>query len=174
MIVNAISLAIPAGFSILLFRVILSHQPLKIKDSLAQLIISSMMGVVVWIVSMVILLKSSALQENNEWDFLCGVLILLCAFWCNYWISNLAGGFRIHMQLSLAENSEPLTIEEWMASYDKGGMELFLSDRIESILVRNNIVMVENGLVRLTSGPGYFWAKVLSILNFIFPNLRAD
>jgi hypothetical protein len=107
-------------------------------------------------------------------DILCGILIFLCAFWCNYWSANLAGGFRVQMQMNLAGQRRPISLKEWMDTFGGLGMEVFLLDRMESVLIPWKAAAFENGYLRLLPGWGVFFSKVMILLRVLFPKVRGE
>ena len=167
-----IALAILASFSTLVFRLIISHRPLRISGGWTQIIVSSILGGGLWIGSTLLYLANTASYENTGWDLLCGILILLCALWCQYWIGNLGGGFRVQMQITLADQTRPVSLEEWMDLFNGRGMQVFLADRLNSILIPWKIVEVKNSKVRLLPGCGMFYGRLMSIIKKMLPNLR--
>lgn len=167
-----ITLAILAGFYTLVFRLIISHRPLRISGGWAQIILPSILGGGLWIGSTMLTLANTPSYENAGWDLVCGILILLCVLWCQYWIGNLGGGFRVQMQITLADQTQPVSLEKWMALFNGRGMEVFLADRLNSILIPWKIVDVKNGKVRLLPGWGMFYGRLMSIIKKIIPNLR--
>jgi hypothetical protein len=167
-----IALAIMAGFSTLVFRLIISHRPLRISGSWTQIILSSILGVGLWIFSTLLTLANTPSYENKGWDLFCGILILMCVLWCNYWIGNLGGGFRVQMQITLADQTQPVSLEKWMEAFNGRGMRIFLADRLNSILIPGKIVEEKNGKVRLLPGWGMFYGRLMNLIKKILPNLR--
>jgi hypothetical protein len=167
-----IALAILAGLSTLVFRLIISHRPLRISGGWAQIILSSILGWGLWIGLTFLHLANAPTYENAGWDLVCGILILLCVVWCQYWIGNLGGGFRVQMQITLADQTQPVSLEKWMAAFNGRGMQVFLTDRLNSILIPWKIVEEKNGNVRLLPGWGMFYGRLMSIIKMMLPNLR--
>jgi hypothetical protein len=174
MIPRIILFAFIAGFSTLFIRVIISHRPFLVRNIWHQIVAATVAGGVLWVAA--IFLTSPGLPRADiKWeDILCGMLILLCAFWCNYWSTNLAGGFRIQMQMNLAAQSKPLSLKEWMTTFGGLGMDVFLKDRIESVLIPYKTVVLETGNLRLLPGWGMFFSKLMILLRALFPNVRAE
>ncbi len=81
-------------------------------------------------------------------------------------------GFRVQMQINLADQSSPITLGEWMSKYDGRGMDAFLADRMKSILISWKIVTIEKDRVQLTQGWGSFYGNLMNILNIILPTMR--
>ncbi len=172
MIPTIIALAILAGLSTLVFRLVISHRPFRISGGWTQIIISSILGDGLWVFLTLLYLANTSSYENEGWDLLCGILILLCVLWCNYWLANLGGGFRVQMQISLADQTQPVSLEKWMAVFNGRGMEIFLADRLNSILIPWKIVEVKDGKVRLLPGWGMFFGGLMNLVKKIIPNLR--
>lgn len=173
MIPTIIALAITSGLSTLLFRIIISRPPFRVKKIWSQIFISMGLGAILWGLSIVLI--NPALSSNEKWaDIFCGILILLCAFWCNYWIGNFAGGFRVQMQMNIADQMQPITFEGWMKTFGGLGMETFLKDRIQSILIPWKTIAIENNQLRLLPGWGTFFGKAMDILKRVFPTVRRD
>lgn len=169
-----IALAIVCSFCTLVFRVVIARPPFSIKNTWTQIFTSMTLSVVIWIIG-VILLMSPPIIQNASWnDIFCGILILLCAFWCQYWVGNFAGGFRVQMQINLAQQKEPISIEEWMNTFGGLGMEMFLHDRIRSILIPSNTVELKDGELRLVTGWGTFFGRVMKFLKIILLQVRSD
>jgi hypothetical protein len=172
MIPKIIVFAILAGFSTLIFRMILSHRPLRLAGGLAQIIVSSLSGITLWIVLVLLSHSTTPISGAEKWDMVSGVLIHLCAFWCNYWISNLAGGFRVLMAINLADQTRPITLEEWMAAFGGLGMDVFLRDRMKSILIPWKIVSVHDNKMILLPGWGMFFGRLMAILEIMLYRMR--
>jgi hypothetical protein len=169
-----ILLALICGFSTLFVRIIISHRPFLVRNIWHQILISTAAGAMLWIISIFLIMPASWRSEIGWADILCGILIFLCAFWCNYWSTNLAGGFRVQMQLNLANQTRPISLQEWMNTFGGLGMEVFLKDRIESILIPWNAVAFEKGKLRLLPGWGLFFSKVIILLRVLLPRLRGE
>lgn len=170
MISPIIAIAILSGFSTLLFRMIISRPPFRVKNIWSQIIISVIAGAILWLGS--VCLIGSPITYRHSGDIICGILIFLCAFWCNYWISNFAGGFRVQMQLNIADQKRAITFDEWMRTFGGLGMEVFLRDRVQSILIPWKTVALENGTLRLLQGWGMFFGRIMTILRKILPGVR--
>jgi hypothetical protein len=166
-----IALAILCSLSTLLIRVIIARRPFRIKNVWHQIFGSLMIALTLWAVTV---LFSTPMSEQNWGDVICGILIFGCAFWCQYWIGNFAGGFRIQMQINLAGQKTPISLEEWMKTFSGLGMEVFLHDRIQAILIPWNTVEYKNGHLHLLSGWGTFFASLMNILKFILPKVRSN
>jgi hypothetical protein len=171
MIPTVVGLAILFGFSTLIFRIILSHRPFRVGGG-AQITLPFVLGVSLWILFSFLYIMQTQSLKDIGWDILCGTLIFLCAFWCHYWIGNLAGGFRVQMQIALVDQAAPITYREWMSKFDGRGMDAFLVDRMKSILILWKIVTIEKDTVQLTQGWGTFYGKLMNLLNIILPGLR--
>jgi hypothetical protein len=171
MIPPVVGLAILFGFSILVFRVILSHWPFRIRGG-AQIILPLVLGVSLWIFFSTLYIVQKHPLKDVGWDILCGILILLCSYWCHYWIGNLAGGFRVQMQIALAAQTAPVTFGEWMSKFGGRGMDAFMADRMKSILILWKIVTIEKDRVQLTRGWGSFYGKLMNLLQIILPGMR--
>lgn len=169
-----IALAIICSISTLLIRIVITHRPFHIKNVWHQIFGSLIIGIIIWVVSFLITRSNSPVSVNEWADIICGILIFLCAFWCHYWIGNFAGGFRIQMQVNLASQKEPISLQEWMKTFSGLGMETFLQDRIQSILIPWNTVEYKNDHLCLLSGWGTFFAGLMNILKYIFPKVRGD
>ena len=165
-----IALAIACSLSTLLIRAIIARRPFRIKKVWHQIFISLMIAITIWVAT----IFRTPTSERSWADVICGILIFACAFWCQYWIGNFAGGFRIQMQINLADQKEPISLEEWMKTFSGLGMEAFLQDRIQAILIPWNTVEYKNGQLRLLPGWGTFFASLMRILKFIFPKVRND
>jgi hypothetical protein len=167
-----IEYAIISSFATLLFRMLFSILPFRKTHIWAQIIFSTFLGLILWII--LILLASYDVPDIKiKWaDILCGGLILMCALWCNYWISNFSGGFRIQMLLILKNFSQPISIDEWMRQFGNLGMEAFLRDRMRSILIPWKIAVQEEGKIYLTHRWGVFFGRLFVLLDGIFINLR--
>lgn len=173
MIPRIIALAILTGFSTLIFRVILPRRPFCLTGAWSQIIISSFLGLSLWFVLIVQVSPSALISEVEKWDVVCGALIHLCAFWCNYWICNLAGGFRAQMVITLAAQNSPVTLEEWMASFGGIGMDAFLRDRTTSILIPWKIALVQDDKMFLLPGWGLFFGRLMTILEIVLYRVRS-
>jgi hypothetical protein len=172
MIPTIIALAIASGLSTLLIRIAISRPPFRVKNLWSQIFISVGLGATLWLVAVVLI--NPAVKVDEKWgDIFCGTLILLCTFWCNYWIGNFAGGFRVQMQLNIADQKQPITFEEWMNTFGGLGMEAFLKDRLQSILIPWKTIAIENDQLRLLPGWGMFFGKVMVILQKILPKVRS-
>ena len=173
MIPTIIALAIISGFSIIVFRVVISHFPFYISGVWKQIIISSGMGAGLWLLLTLLYHANTSFSKIDWWDILCGILFLLSAFWCNYWVSNLANGFRMQMQINLVDQPVPVSLEEWMAAFGGWGMDAFLDDRFKSILIPWKIIAIENGKAHLLPGWGMFFGRMMNLIKIILPNMRA-
>jgi hypothetical protein len=171
MIPTIVGLAILFGFSTLVFRIILSHRPFRIRGG-AQIILPFILGVILWIIFSIWYIALTQSLKDIGWDILCGILILFCALWCHYWIGNLAGGFRVQMQIALSDQASPLSLDQWMSIFDGKGMDAFLADRLKSILISMKIVTIEKDRVQLTRGWGSFYGKLMNLLIIILPGMR--
>jgi hypothetical protein len=174
MIPRIIVLAILTGFSTLIFRIIFSHRPFRLAGFWTQIAVSSLSGVSLWIVLLIILHTTNPITWAERWDVVCGVLIHLCAFWCNYWIGNLGGGFRVQMAINLADQTRPVTLEEWMAAFSGLGLDVFLKDRLNSILIPWKIVSVNDHKITLLPGWGMFFGKLIAILEILLYRMRSS
>lgn len=172
MIPLVILLALLTSFSTVFIRIIISHRPFLVKNIWHQILGATIAGGILWVISIFITISYYPRLEIGWADILCGTLIFLCAFWCNYWSTNLAGGFRVQMQMTLANQKRPISLKEWMATFGGLGMEVFLKDRIESILIPWNAVALENGNLRLLSGWGVFFSKLMILLRVLLPKIR--
>src|SRR5437867_1762882 len=110
MIPQIIILSLITSFSTLFIRMIISHRPFLVKNIWYQILGATIAGCILWVI--LIFLITPRLSQIRWEDILCGILIFLCAFWCNYWSTNLAGGFRIQMQMNLASQKRPISFEE--------------------------------------------------------------
>jgi hypothetical protein len=165
-----IILSIVSGILIPIFTTLFSIPRLRIKTGWARYISSSCAGFVIWLILMVIF----GFPLNNPWDLLCGVLVILCAIWSNYWLGNFGGGFRVNMLVNLAEKTTPVPIEEWMRLYGGLGMEKFLSDRLQSILIPWKIVKLTEGVVSLTPDRGKFFGWAMNVLYGLLQGERRE
>jgi hypothetical protein len=173
MIPSIIAFAILASFSTLIFRVILPHRPFFLTGAWAQVIVSSLFGISVWIVLVLRAYPFGLISEIEIWDVVCGVLIHLCALWCNYWICNLSGGFRAQMAITLADQTCPVTLEEWMVAFGGLGMNAFLKDRMTSILIPWKIAFVRNDKLTLLPGWGLFFGRLMVFLEIVLYRVRS-
>jgi len=173
LITNPIALAILSGFSILIFRIILSHRPFRLSGTWKQIIVSTLAGAALWVMLALMTVSPAQRFSIEINDLICGVLILLCAFWCNYWISNLAGGFRAQMAFNLVRQSQPISLAEWMAEFGGLGMEAFLADRTKSILIPWRIASLQDDKMSLLPGWGVFLGRLMNILEMLLYRLRA-
>jgi len=174
MIPNTIALAIITSFLTLAIRIIISGRPFRVKNTWTQIIVSIFIGMILWVLS-ILLIRSPSTPSKLVWgNIICGVLIFLNAFWCNYWSGNLAGGFRVQMQFNIAKQNSPISLENWMKIFGGLGMEAFLKDRIESVLIPSSTVTLENGQLRLLPGWGTFFGRVSEILKNTMPKVRSD
>jgi hypothetical protein len=165
-------LACVGGISMLVFRVLLAHRPFRVTDMWRQMILATLLGWCLWGGSIFLNYASSPEPGFACPDLLCGVLILLCASWCNYWIANLGGGFRVQALMALEECGRPVKLEEWMAAFGGLGMSAFLNDRLNSILVPWRIAASEGGHIRLLPGWGHFFGRIMQVLDFLFYGMR--
>lgn len=84
-------------------------------------------------------------------SILAGALLILAAVFCNYYLGNISGGFRIEILVNLAEAGKALTLDEWMALYGKGaGMRYFLEDRLKTTLISWNLATQSGDQITLT------------------------
>ncbi|HEX2996548.1 MAG TPA: hypothetical protein VHP14_17110 [Anaerolineales bacterium] len=174
MISPIIAFAIAASFLTLAIRVVISRRPFHVKNTWTQIIVSTFIGMILWIIA-ILSTRSRFASSRVVWgDIICGILIFLSALWCNYWSGNLAGGFRVQMQFNIACQNAPISLDEWMRIFGGLGMEVFLKDRIESILIPWNTIVLENGYLRLRSGWGMFFGRLAEILKKIMPKVRSD
>jgi hypothetical protein len=174
MIPPIIALAIGCSLSTLVIRIIISRPPFRVKNVWSQIFSSLTVAVIIWITS-IFFIRPALPISNSEWgDILCGILIFLSAFWCHYWIGNFAGGFRVQMQINLASQKHPISIKEWMKTFGGLGMEAFLQDRIQSILIPWNTIKFENGQLHLLTGWGIFFGRLMRMLRNIMPKVRSD
>jgi hypothetical protein len=174
MIPQVILLSLITSFSTILIRIIISYRPFRVKNIWHQILGSTVAGGILWIISIFVIIPSRLRPETGWGDMLCGILILLCAFWCNYWSTNLAGGFRVQMQMNLANQKSPVSLKEWMATFGGLGMEAFLKDRMESILIPWKTIAVEDGNLRLLPGWGIFFGKLMVLLRVLLPKVREE
>ena len=172
MIPSIIAFAILTGFSTLIFRMILSHRPFRLAGTWTQIIVSSLSGLSLWIVLVLLLHSIAPISGAEKWDMVCGVLIHLCAFWCNFWIGNLVGGFRAQMTFNLASQTRPVTLVEWMAAFGGLGMDAFLKDRMKSILIPWKIVSVHDNKMILLPGWGIFFGRLMAVLEIMLYRMR--
>lgn len=165
-----IILSIFAGFSIPFFTYIFSSRLPLFKSWIIQYITASLSGFLLWFV----LAIAFDAPWDYRWDILCGVLILLCAIWSNYWLGNLRGGFRINMLLKIAEQTRPVSLDEWMSLYGGLGMDAFLRDRLKAILIPWRIVEEHNDIIRLTRGRGDFFGWGMDVLYRLLQGSRRE
>ena len=165
-----IVLSIIAGFSIPFFSYIFSSRIQLIKSKMIQYVTASIFGFLLWFFLAVIF----NISWHNKWDILCGVLIILCAVWSNYWLGNLGGGFRINMLLKIAEQKQPVSLDEWMDLYGGLGMDAFLRDRLRTILIPWKIVEENNGIITLTKERGYFFGWGMKVLYQLLQGSRRE
>lgn len=169
---SIIALAIICSFLTLVLRIIFSKHPIQVKNPWTRLLISLLVGFFIWTCSIAYLHLRFLFFQPSLADYVCGVLIFLCAFWCHYWLGNLAGGFRVQMHLNIASQKHPISLEEWMRGFGGLGMEMFLKDRIESILLPWKTVSLINYQLHLLPGWGTFFGRVIFVLKFVLPNVR--
>jgi hypothetical protein len=169
-----IALAIVCSLFTLVIRVIISRPPFRIKNVWSQIFSSLTVAVIIWITSIFFIKPASPISKTEWRDIVCGILIFLNAFWCHYWIGNFAGGFRVQMQINLASQKRPISIEEWMNTFGGLGMEAFLRDRLQSILIPWNTVKLEGGQLRLRAGWGIFFGRLMRIVKNILPKVRGN
>jgi hypothetical protein len=172
LIYMVIEFSIISGLATLLFRMLFSVLHFQKTHIWVQIIISGFLSVILWIVLILLARFINPDIVIREGDILCGCLILMCAFWCNYWIGNLAGGFRVQMLISLKDRSQPVPLEDWMRLFGNLGMEAFLKDRLRSILIPWKIVAQEEGKYRLLPGWGIFFGRLFSLFDKVFFTLR--
>jgi len=165
-----IVLSIIAGFSIPFFSFIFSSRILLFKSKMIQYVTASIFGFLLWF----FLAMTFNIAWHNKWDILCGVLIILCAVWSNYWLGNLGGGFRINMLLKIAEQTRPVSLDEWMDLYGGLGMNAFLRDRLRTILIPWKIVEEHNGIITLTKERGYFFGWGMKVLYQLLQGSRRE
>ena len=161
-----ILLAIISGILIPFLMNLYSRLPFFRKNGWYLIIGASLSGLLTWLILLIICRAIPKAGAYWQADLLCGFLVWLCASWCNYWLCNFGGGFRINMLVDLARQKEPITIEEWMSSFNHLGMEAFFKDRIESILLPFKVIEIEGEQVRLTNSWGRFFGTCASILRF--------
>jgi hypothetical protein len=174
MMAPIIILAVIAGFSTLVFRIILSHRPFRLVNYWTQFIVSSLLGLLLWLGLIVGSYATAFLSGVDGFDVVCGILVYLCALWCNYWVCNLAGGFRMLMMANLADQTDPISLETWMAAFGGLGMDVFLQDRIQSILIPLKIVSIEENKMTLLPGWGLFFARIMAVLQILLYQVRSD
>jgi hypothetical protein len=163
-------LSIISGFSLPVLTLLLSKKPFLIKSDNIRYLTASLLGFVLWMV----LIALFRIALDNGWDIICGTLILLCAVWSNFWLSNFGGGFRMNMLLKIAEQERPITINEWMKLFGGLGMEVFLQDRLNSVLIPLRIVEQKDGMITLTIGRGYFFGRLMQILYHLLQGSRRE
>lgn len=117
-----IAFAVISGVRFLFSRMLFSILPIRKTGIWVQIIISSLFGVILWITLAVLMRYYQPNIELRGGDILCGSLILLCAFWCNYWLSNISDLFREQMQIRLQDQSQPVPLEEGMSCLPNNGM----------------------------------------------------
>lgn len=145
-----------AGISMLGFMILFSRRPFYIPYGLPRYAGTFLAGLVLWIALLGLTQAVFPLTAAVIPDLICGFLVLGCAAWACYWVSNFGQGFRIHMLLDLAQQKKPVTLEQWMACFGDLGMEKFLKDRLQSILIPWKIVELDGDSVKLTPGLGKF------------------
>jgi len=167
-----IFLSIIGGFSIIPFMMIFSKKIFRIDPGLHQIIFSGFAGFSIWIILLIFL----SVPIRNVWDIICGILIMFCALWSVYWLSNLGGGFRINMLTDLSEykNEDPISVDKWMELYGGLGLDAFLEDRLRSILIPLGIVQEKDGEVRLIKPIGVYFGYMLELFSIIFQGNRRD
>jgi hypothetical protein len=163
-------LSIISGFSLPIFTLIFSERLFFIKSGKIRYFVASILGFLLWL----FLLEASGIQFDNVWDIGCGILIILCAVWSNYWLSNFGAGFRMNMLLKIAEQERPIPLEEWMELFGGLGMEAFLDDRLKTILIPWKIVQENDGVITLTRGRGYFFGWAMQILYHLLQGSRRE
>jgi hypothetical protein len=171
---SIIALAIICCFLTLGIRIFFSKPPFQVKNPWTQILIPLLVGFFIWVGTIVYLeIRSNSFQPTLG-DYVCGILIFLCAFWCHYWLGNIAGGFRVQMHLNIASQENPISLEKWMRDFGGLGMDIFLKDRIESVLLPWKTVSLINCQIHLLPGWGTFFGAVIGLLNFLLPKVRGD
>jgi hypothetical protein len=170
-----------AGFSMLGFMILFSRRPFYIPYGLPRYAGTFLAGLVLWIALLgfthALLPFTAAATPARGYtaaipDLICGFLVLGCAAWACYWVSNFGQGFRIHMLLDLAQQKTPVTLEQWMACFGDLGMEKFLKDRLQSILIPWKIVELDGDAVKLTPGLGRFLGAGADFLTQVLNDTR--
>ncbi len=134
-----------------------------------RFLVSIGVGVMVWGVLLSLNHAFSIKWEINRWlDLGAGALIYLTAIFCNFYLCNVGGGFRIEMLVNLAGAKREVTLKEWMDSYGKGlGMRFFLDDRLRATLTSWNLAVKKDDRVVLTRF-GQFVGKIADFLASLF------
>ena len=158
----------------LIWRIIIPRWPFRISNWFKQVFTASVASLIVWF----LFVYQWGPRPNNDVHFysdaLCGVFIHGCAFWCNFWICNFAGGFRIQMQIYLSKQNQPITLNQWMEIFGGMGMKIFFQDRLNFVLVPWRILQVEAGNAQLLPVIGRFFGIAMKILKIIFPGVRGE
>lgn len=141
-----------AGISVTFFLVFFSRKPLCLPLLLKRYGAATGAAFFLWVLMLVCGSKISwGSGLSNAPSLLAGILLILACVFLNYYIGNIAGGFRIEILVNLADSKTPLSLEEWMAVYGKGaGMRYFLEDRLRSTLISWNLAIQDGDKITLT------------------------
>jgi len=158
-----------AGMSITGFLLLFSHRPFKLPLVLPRYITSIGCGLIVWFLLLGINQSLSFSKHISEWlELVSGGFVFITAVFCNYYLGNIGGGFRLEMLVNLAEANEDLTVDEWMALYGDGnGMHCFLDDRLRATLIPWKLAVWKGSQIILTPW-GHFIGKVNRLLAALF------
>lgn len=161
--------SIVGGLSITVFLLLFSHPPTKLPLVWRRYSASIGGGLVVWFL---LLWVNNALPFTGgleKWLALAsGGFVYISAVFCNYYLGNIGGGFRLEMLVNLAEANREVSLDEWMALYGKQqGMYFFLEDRLKATLVPWKLAVWKDDQVILTP-LGHFAGQVNCFLAALF------
>jgi hypothetical protein len=155
--------AMAGGFALPLILLVFSHTPLLINKYSRRYWSAVLVVSVFWIscVSSTMLIGEVTLDQIG--DVLAGLLVLITIFWIGFsaWCL-LVWGFTISMLLRITEQSEAISIDQWIESYsgEKSFVKL-TGDRLALIL--NTGLAHQKGDVIVLTPWGCAVAKLLNV-----------
>jgi len=161
--------SIVGGLSITMFLLLFSRPPIKLPLIWRRYSASIGCGLAIWFL---LLWVNNALPfpgGKEKWLALAsGGFVYTTAIFCNYYLGNIGGGFRLEMLVNLAEVNRKVGLQEWMALYGKGqGMHYFLEDRLKATLIPWKLAIWKNGEV-ISTPLGHFIGQVNRFLAILF------
>lgn len=161
--------AMAAGFTLPLILFVFSHAPLLIKKYSHRYWFAVLVTSVFWIGCVYSTVRISEMTFDQMGDVLAGLLVLITVFWIGFsaWCL-LVWGFTISMLLRIAEQSEAISIDQWIESYSgKNGFVKLTDDRL-ALILNTGLAHQKGNVIALTSPWGCALAKAINVGIWLF------
>ncbi len=159
-----IYLALIAGISILFFLILYAHRPIKITKLGTRFIVSSISGLVLWVILCFFLSEETILIDIVP-EIVTGLFLLLTIALATWFIwSLLAFSFRFNILLTLEKMNRNTKIDDLILEYSNGqGLQPVMKGRL-ALLKNLDMIELMGDNVTLTSKNGTiitFWMEII-------------